>query len=110
MFALISLGVTFAAAGYASGALGVRAGLFHGLGSVLGNVGGTAAEGTWWTFDGAAGARSVLNRVETQVLTTRRWCALECLARGMRDGTFAPKTSYKDPSYSACKPEIAGSL
>ncbi|WP_288865607.1 hypothetical protein [uncultured Corynebacterium sp.] len=43
-----------------------------------------AAEGTWWTFAGlhigavisafagAAGARSVLNRDETQVLTTRR--------------------------------------
>lgn len=169
IFALISLAVAFAAAGYVSGALGVRAGLFHGLGtwatsliasliltgwlgssiigglgSVLGNVSGTvaetvgnatnvtredaqdasnaaqdnvsqedinnaedrargaandaadqardtyneysddAAEGTWWTFAGlligavisafagAAGARSVLNRDETQVLTTRR--------------------------------------
>lgn len=69
IFALISLAVAFAAAGYVSGALGVRAGLFHGLGtwatsliaslvlagwlgasvigglgSVIGNVAGTAAE------------------------------------------------------------------
>lgn len=69
IFALISLAVAFAAAGYVSGALGVRAGLFHGLGtwatsliaslilagwlgssiigglgSVLGNVSGTVAE------------------------------------------------------------------
>ena len=169
IFALISLAVAFAAAGYVSGALGVRAGLFHGLGTwatsliaslvlagwlgssiigglgaVLGDVTGTvaetagnaanvtredaqdasntvqdnvtqddlnnaenqardaandaanqardayneysddAAEGTWWTFAGlligavisgfagAAGARSVLNRDEKQVVTTRR--------------------------------------
>ncbi len=169
IFALISLAVAFAAAGYVSGALGVRAGLFHGLGtwatsliaslvlagwlgssiigglgSVAGNVAGTVAEtagnaanvtrqdaqdasnaaqdnvsqqdidnakdqardaandaanqardayneysdeaaaGTWWTFAGlligalisalagAAGARSVLNRDEKQVVTTRR--------------------------------------
>lgn len=69
IFALISLAVAFAAAGYVSGALGVRAGLFHGLGtwatsliaslilagwlgssiigglgSVLGDVTGTVAE------------------------------------------------------------------
>lgn len=69
IFTLISLAVAFAAAGYVSGALGVRAGLFHGLGtwatsliaslilagwlgssiigglgSVLGNVSGTVAE------------------------------------------------------------------
>ena len=69
IFALVSLAVAFAAAGYVSGALGVRAGLFHGLGtwatsliaslilagwlgssiigglgSVLGNVSGTVAE------------------------------------------------------------------
>ncbi len=169
IFALISLAIAFAAAGYVSGALGVRAGLFHGLGtwatsliaslilagwlgssiigglgSVLGDVTGTlaetagnaanvtredaqdasntvqdnvtqddlnnaenqardaandaanqardayneysddAAEGTWWTFAGlllgavisalagTAGARSVLNRDEKQVVTTRR--------------------------------------
>lgn len=169
IFALISLAVAFAAAGYVSGALGVRAGLFHGLGTwatsliaslilagwlgssvvgglgaVLGDVTGTVAEtagnaanvtrqdaedastsvqdsisqedinnaenqardaannaadqaretyneysddaaaGTWWTFAGlligavisgfagAAGARSVLNRDEKQVVTTRR--------------------------------------
>lgn len=169
IFALISLAVAFAAAGYVSGTLGVRAGLFHGLGTwatsliaslilagwlgssvvgglgaVLGDVTGTVAEtagnaanvtrqdaedastsvqdsisqedinnaenhardaannaadqvretyneysddaaaGTWWTFAGlligavisgfagAAGARSVLNRDEKQVVTTRR--------------------------------------
>ena len=169
IFALISLAIAFAAAGYVSGALGVRAGLFHGLGtwatsliaslilagwlgssiigglgSVLGDVTGTlaetagnaanvtredaqdasntvqdnvtqddlnnaenqardaandaanqardayneysddAAEGTWWTFAGlllgavisafagTAGARSVLNRDEKQVVTNRR--------------------------------------
>ena len=69
IFALISLAIAFAAAGYVSGALGVRAGLFHGLGtwatsliaslilagwlgssiigglgSVLGDVTGTVAE------------------------------------------------------------------
>lgn len=71
VFALISLIVAFAAAGYVAGALGVRAGLFHGfaawatsllaslilagwlgssivggLGSVLGNVTGSIAETT----------------------------------------------------------------
>lgn len=77
IFALISLAVAFAAAGYVSGALGVRAGLFHGLGtwatsliaslilagwlgaSVLGSLGsilGTAAEATGSAVGGAADA------------------------------------------------------
>ncbi|SDL95583.1 hypothetical protein SAMN04488535_1371 [Corynebacterium mycetoides] len=161
IFALISLALAFAAAGYVSGALGVRAGLFHGfatwatsliaalvltgwlgasiiggLGSALGTVAQSAgnavnvtsqdaqaaqnnvdqqdaqnaqqqagqtadqvaqqaqetynevapqaAEGTWWTFAGliigalisalagAAGARSVLNREEQQVVRRAR--------------------------------------
>lgn len=77
IFALISLAVAFAAAGYVSGALGVRAGLFHGLGtwatsliaslilagwlgaSVLGGLGsilGTAADATGSAVGGAADA------------------------------------------------------
>lgn len=77
IFALISLAVAFAAAGYVSGALGVRAGLFHGLGtwatsliaslilagwlgtSVLGGVGsilGSAADATGSAVGSAADA------------------------------------------------------
>ncbi|WP_165165030.1 hypothetical protein [Corynebacterium qintianiae] len=161
IFTLISLAIAFAAAGYVAGALGVRAGLFHGfaawatslisalvlagwlgasviggLGSALGTVAQSAgnavnvtsqdaqaaqnnveqqdaqnaqqqaqqtadqaaqqaqetynevapeaAEGSWWTFGGlilgalisslagAAGARSVLNRDEQQVVRRAR--------------------------------------
>ena len=81
IFALISLAVAFAAAGYVSGALGVRAGLFHGLGtwatsliaslilagwlgasvlgglgSILGSILGTAADATGSAVGGAADA------------------------------------------------------
>ena len=77
IFAVIALVVAFAAAGYVSGALGVRAGLFHGLGtwatsliatvilagwlgsSILGGLGsilGTAADATGSAIGGAADA------------------------------------------------------
>lgn len=77
IFAVIALVIAFAAAGYVSGALGVRAGLFHGLGtwatsliatvilagwlgaSVLGGLGsilGTAATATGSAVGGAANA------------------------------------------------------
>ena len=70
IFALISLAVAFAAAGYVSGALGVRAGLFHGLGTWATSLIASLVLAGWLGSSIIGGLGSVLGDVTGTVAET----------------------------------------